>query len=185
MKAVKLLKTHLMPLLPINQTRITFIAQFVLALIDAQSSNLNTLSLKFKGRNPIIKGYSASCAYTPWTSASSPKPSLNSSLFPPNGFSVLTVPTGSSAKLTSTSWSLVSHTRARCIPLFWSLLPKRGYSNTQERIDLMNRLFKLFPLEHVDCVTAVREFIGRRWLIYLKAHGIPFRIRICNNGVRS
>lgn len=38
MKAVELLKTNLMPLLPINQARIIFIAQFVIALIDAQTS---------------------------------------------------------------------------------------------------------------------------------------------------
>ncbi|MEL6629530.1 MAG: hypothetical protein AAFQ92_28840 [Bacteroidota bacterium] len=49
MKELCLLKQKLTMLLPIHQARSNFIAQFVLALINAQTTNFKKLSQKFKG----------------------------------------------------------------------------------------------------------------------------------------
>ena len=68
-------------------------------------------------------------------------------------------------------------------PLVWVMLDKKGNSNTDERIDLMERFYELFPHVQVRCLTTDREFVGGDWLSYLLlAPGAklatPFRMRI-------
>jgi hypothetical protein len=63
-------------------------------------------------------------------------------------------------------------------PIFWTLLPKQGNSNTPERIELLNRFLAVFGAHKIDCLLADREFIGEKWFAYLQAHHIRFRIRI-------
>jgi len=63
-------------------------------------------------------------------------------------------------------------------PVLWVLLPKRGNSNTAERIDLVAQLLKLFPHQQSAYLTAEREFVGRTWIKYLLKQPIPFRLRI-------
>ena len=45
------------------------------------------------------------------------------------------------------------------------MLPKKGTSNTQERIDLVQRYINLFGRETIDCLLADREFVGERWIM--------------------
>ncbi len=66
-------------------------------------------------------------------------------------------------------------------PLLWTVLEKKGCSNTRERIELLEKYLKLFGKETIDFVTADREFIGRDWFRYLLREKIPFRIRIKEN----
>ena len=68
-----------------------------------------------------------------------------------------------------------------CFPIIWISLDKRGNSNTQERITLMERFIKFFGIEKIRCLTADREFIGFEWFSYLLEKEIPFRIRIKDN----
>jgi hypothetical protein len=63
-------------------------------------------------------------------------------------------------------------------PIFWTFLPKKGNSNTKERIELLNRFIAHFGTLKIDCLLAHREFIGEEWFGYLKHHHIQFRIRI-------
>lgn len=49
------------------------------------------------------------------------------------------------------------------IPLLWSLLPKQGNSNTQERQCMMDHFIRLFGVERITYLTADREFRGRKW----------------------
>lgn len=66
-------------------------------------------------------------------------------------------------------------------PLLWTVLEKKGCSDTSERIELLEQYLKLFGRDSVDFVTADREFIGRDWFRYLRREKIPFRIRIKEN----
>jgi len=50
------------------------------------------------------------------------------------------------------------------IPLLWTLLDKKGNSNTTERIELMDRFLKIFPTQRVKRLLADREFKGKEWL---------------------
>jgi transposase len=66
-------------------------------------------------------------------------------------------------------------------PLLFTMLPKRGNSNTQERIDLINRFIKLFGKDVIESIVADREFVGKKWLAYLNYNEIRYYIRIRNN----
>ena len=66
-------------------------------------------------------------------------------------------------------------------PLMFKMLNKRGNSNTQERIDLINRFIMLFGRECIGSVVADREFVGRLWLGFLNDNHIRYYIRIRNN----
>lgn len=63
-------------------------------------------------------------------------------------------------------------------PIFWTLLPKKGSANTQERIALLNRFLAVCGAHKIDCLLADRELLGETWFAYVQAHHIRFRIRI-------
>jgi len=67
------------------------------------------------------------------------------------------------------------------IPLLWTLLPKKGNSTLQERIDLMNRFIQIFGMDQIFNLVADREFIGDIWFNYLNEHRIPYDIRLREN----
>jgi hypothetical protein len=66
-------------------------------------------------------------------------------------------------------------------PLLISMLDKRGNSDTQERVDIMNRYIQLFGEQTIDCLLADREFVGERWIAYLNRRHIRYYIRIREN----
>ena len=66
-------------------------------------------------------------------------------------------------------------------PLPFRLLPKKGNSNTQERIDLMERYIALFGKSSIDCLVADREFVGGHWIGWLNDNRIRYHIRIREN----
>jgi hypothetical protein len=67
------------------------------------------------------------------------------------------------------------------IPILWTMLPKRGNSNTQERRELIQRFLDLFGQECIESFLADREFIGDEWFRTLIIKHIPFYIRIRGN----
>jgi hypothetical protein len=64
------------------------------------------------------------------------------------------------------------------IPILWSYLPKKGNSNTAERIALIDRFIAIFGVDKIECLLADREFFGQEWTSYLIENKIKFRIRI-------
>jgi len=66
-------------------------------------------------------------------------------------------------------------------PILMLMLDKRGNSDTQERIDIVNRYIKLFGRETIDCLLADREFVGGKWIASLNLCKIPYYIRIKEN----
>ena len=67
-------------------------------------------------------------------------------------------------------------------PLVWTMLDKRGNSDTLERMQLLSRYLEAFGNVQVAYLTADREFVGQDWFSYLKAAPeTPFRIRIREN----
>ena len=68
-------------------------------------------------------------------------------------------------------------------PICWHLLRKRGNSNRDERIHLMQEILKCIPKSQIRVVVADREFIGREWFRWLDTQNIPFVIRIKENAL--
>ena len=66
-------------------------------------------------------------------------------------------------------------------PLLFKMLPKRGNSNTNERIELVNRFINLFGKETIESIVADREFVGKNWINYLNENDLKYYIRIRNN----
>ena len=67
------------------------------------------------------------------------------------------------------------------IPLCWILLPHQGNSHTKQRIDLIEMLSAILPLNCIESLLADREFVGAEWFKYLFINNIPFCIRIKEN----
>ena len=67
------------------------------------------------------------------------------------------------------------------IPILWTLLDKQGNSNTAERIAIMEKFIGLFGRSCIKYLLADREFIGCKWLKYLKGAKISFYIRVKEN----
>ena len=68
----------------------------------------------------------------------------------------------------------------RFIPVYFSLLSKRGNSSQQERIDLLKQMDWFFELFKDQAVVIVgdREFIGKEWFAYLFKRGFDFVLRL-------
>lgn len=66
-------------------------------------------------------------------------------------------------------------------PLLFRLLQKKGNSNTEERIAIIERYIALFGRDSIDCLVADREFVGADWLAYLNVRRIRYHIRIREN----
>lgn len=66
-------------------------------------------------------------------------------------------------------------------PILFKMLDKRGNSNTNERIVLLEEFIDYFGKDCIDCLLADREFIGEQWLSFLNSNNIRYFIRIRNN----
>ena len=70
--------------------------------------------------------------------------------------------------------------RGIAIPIVWTLLNKRGNSDTKERIALIQRFISIFGKDRIVNVFADREFIGEKWFTWLIENDINFCIRVKN-----
>jgi len=66
----------------------------------------------------------------------------------------------------------------QAIPLLWKALPKKGASSGREQCDLVQVFLDVFGHERIQSLTADREFVSDKLLIFLHTHGIPFYIRL-------
>lgn len=93
--------------------------------------------------------------------------------------------------LDRTNWQLGSHDinflvlgaayQGISLPLWWTVLDKRGNSSTPERIRLITSFIARYGKHRIAGILADREFVGKEWFSFLISQGIPFVIRIKNN----
>jgi hypothetical protein len=70
------------------------------------------------------------------------------------------------------------------MPVVWMVLPqstKRGNSHTDQRVRLMVRLLRILPAKEIKALTMDREFVGKRWLLWLDGQGVKYIARIRGN----
>lgn len=170
--------------LPWHRARIIFLAQFLVALIRVRTVNFTEIAVAFCGRTLPASSYRRIQRFFQ-TFDISPAliPQLVARLLPLGPRWVLC--------LDRTNWQLGTRNlnflvlavayHGIAIPLYWSLLDKRGNSNTRDRIRLLRRFLRQFGATRIQCLTADREFLGRMWLRFLHKHQIPFRLRIRHN----
>jgi hypothetical protein len=74
---------------------------------------------------------------------------------------------------------ITASTGSKQVALYWELLDnKSGNSNAKDRIDVLKKVIDLIGTERIGIVIGDREFIGHKWLKYLKDKGIYFCMRV-------
>jgi len=182
---VRELKAVLAEHLPWHGARISFLAQFLLALFKVRSVNLAELATGFGGMAQVDSHYKRLHRF------------FRAFEIDPDSWArllVRLVPVGDGPwrlTLDRTHWTfgmvdinflvLGIAYRGMALPVFWSLLDKAGNSNTAERIALMERFLAVFGVERIAVLLADREFVGEAWFRWLQGRRIPFHQRIkCN-----
>lgn len=168
----------------LNLARTKFISMFIIALCKVQTVNFDKLSNAFdtsaKAESSLrrIQRFIAIFAF-------------DSNLIARLIFALLPSKEKLTLSIDRTNWKfgqtdinifmlgVVYHGVA--FPLMFSMLAKRGNSNSKERIDLINRYIDLFGKDTIDCIVADREFIGKQWLSFLNENNLRYYIRIRNN----
>lgn len=74
---------------------------------------------------------------------------------------------------------IIASKGAYTVPLYWSLLDNNsGNSNSQDRIEVLEKCVDLLGVQNIAYIVGDREFIGHNWLKYLKDKKIRFCFRI-------
>ncbi|MBF0290277.1 MAG: IS4 family transposase [SAR324 cluster bacterium] len=167
-----------------HQARITFLANFIIALIRVRTVNLTEIATAFNGRSKVSSHYRRLQRFFK-------NYDVDFTLIAKLIVSLLPLDERWILCMDRTNWKfgdfninilvLAIAYKGAAVPVFWVFLEKRGNSNTHERMGIMYRFIQTFGKERIDCLTADREFIGKEWIEYLQKEKIPFRIRIRNN----
>ena len=65
------------------------------------------------------------------------------------------------------------------VPLYFEMLDNNsGNSHTEDRIKLFKEIVKLIGVERIEWLVMDREFIGHKWLKWLKSQQIDFCVRV-------
>ncbi|NEP29364.1 MAG: IS4 family transposase [Moorea sp. SIO1F2] len=182
MEQINQLRAKLRPHLGWHGARLSFVAMFLIALFRAKTVNLAELATVCGGKAADASHYKRMQRF--FRSFDLDMAQIAQMLVKLAG-----IPQPWVLSLDRTNWSFgkthfnilmlgVVH-EGIAFPLLWTLLEKQGNSNSDERMDLLDRFEALFPDVVIAYLTADREFIGQEWLSYLLMDKpIPFRIRI-------
>ena len=184
MADIRLLERTLSENVTWNKARINFLAKFTVALIQVKTISLVQISSVMSGRATSDSHYKRCQRFLRFFDL--PFAEIAVLVIKLLGIKELFV-----ISIDRTDWYLGETPlnilmlsvvyKGVAFPLLWMVLEKKGCSDTQERIELLDKYAQLFAKETIDFVTADREFIGRDWFRYLRLRKIPFRIRIKEN----
>jgi len=171
------------PVLPWHRARLVCLGSTILALLQVRTVNLASLAVVLPGKAAVGSNYKRLQRFV--------RDPLDGEAFALALATMLASPQPWIVILDRTNWQVgeqpvnllflaVAHQGA-AIPLLWTLLEKKGNSNTAERIELMDQFLALFGRDPIQCLVADREFIGKRWVEYLLRKRIPFRLRVKTN----
>ncbi len=168
----------------VNLARVKLISYFVLALCKVQTVTLEKLANAFDTRSESSSSLRRIQRFIA-------DYSLDSDLIARLVFSLLPKQDSVILTIDRTNWKFGQTDinifmlgvvyMGVAFPLLFTMLAKRGNSNSQERIDLLERFIKLFGKEIIESIVADREFVGAQWLEYLNHSKIKYYIRIRNN----
>ena len=162
---ISILDTHFQG--KVNLSRLKLISMFVIALCKVQTVGFEKLANAFDSEALAssslrrIQRFIAQYA-------------LNSDLIAKLIFGLLPQKEDLKLSIDRTNWKFgqtninifmlgVSY-KGVAFPLLFKMLDKRGNSNCQERIALVERFINLFGTNCIDCLMADREFVGDGWI---------------------
>lgn len=168
----------------INKARIKLIAMVILALCKVQNVSFHKLALAFDAES---KAESSLRRLQRFIASFDLCQDLIARLI----FSMLPEKENLKLVIDRTNWQFGKQNinifmigiayRNVAFPLMFSLLNKKGNSNCEERITLIDRFIQLFGKDCIDCIMADREFVGEKWIDYLNQNNLRYYIRIRNN----
>lgn len=182
MNQVNLLRQTLKPLLGWHGARLSFLALFIIALLRVKTVNLVELATGFRNHAKIDSNFKRLQRFFRDFD-------LDYSVIAQVIVRMMEIPQPWVLSTDRTEWSF-GQTRFNILmlgivhngvayPLVWEMLDKKGNSNSNERMDLVDRFYQIFPNAQVAYLTGDREFVGKQWLTYLLIEPtISFRLRI-------
>ncbi|MEI6379369.1 MAG: IS4 family transposase [Cyanobacteriota bacterium ELA615] len=185
MNQVNLLRDTLKPLLGWHGARLNFLALFLIALIRVKTINLAELATGFRNGAKIESSYKRLQRFFRLFE-------LNYELIAKVIVALMGIPQPWVLSLDRTEWSFgqirfnifmlgIVH-QGIAYPMVWTMLEKKGNSDSLERMDLLDKFQKIFPEAKIAYLAGDREFIGKEWLTYLMIEPvIRFRLRIKAN----
>lgn len=167
-----------------NKARINFLARFILALIEIRTVNLSEVAAVFIGRAKPESHYKRCQRFLRFFEM----PYAQVARFVVR---LLAVPAPWVITLDRTDWYLgqtplnimvlgIAY-RGVAFPVLWTVLEKKGCSDTSERIRLVTEFGRIFGYRAMAYLCADREFIGKDWFAWLRSQGVDFRIRVREN----
>jgi hypothetical protein len=149
-----------------NKARVKFFVSFIFALCKVQTVSFSKLALGFEGKAKVesnmrrIQRFFANFI-------------IDTNVIARLIFTLLPEKPPYRLCLDRTNWKygtaninilMISIAyQGMAIPILWTMLPKRGNSNTNERKELIQRFLDLFGQECIEAFLADREFIGDTW----------------------
>lgn len=185
MNQLNLLRDKLKPLLGWHGARLNFLALFLIALIRVRTVNLVELATGFRSEALTESSYKRLQRFFR-------NYKLDNELIARAIVELVGIPQPWILSIDRTDWSFgqthfnifmlgIMH-QGIAYPMVWTMLEKKGNSNSSERMDLLDKFCKIFPTAQIAYVCGDREFIGKEWLSYLMLEPvIPFRLRIKSN----
>lgn len=171
--------------LPINAARVKFIVLLMTSLLKVQSVNFERLAQGFD--NPVALSSNLRRIQRFFASFSLERDLIARLLYKLLPFEG---PYGLTMDRTNWKFGQININflvlgviyKGMSFPLLWTVLgDKRGNSDQEERIALIERFIRLFGIEAIAFLTADREFIGDVWWQFLIQHRIRFFIRMRAN----
>lgn len=167
-----------------NKARINFLAKFLIALIQVCSVNLTEIAAVFPGRAKPASHYKRIQRFLRFFE-------ISYAVIAMLIVSLMRAPRPWVLTLDRSNWQLGQTPlnllvlglvyKGVAIPVLWTILAKKGNSNTAERKAIMADFIALFGADAILYLCADREFIGKVWFQWLMANQIDFRIRVREN----
>jgi hypothetical protein len=167
--------------LPWHRARIKFIARFLLALYAVQTVNLTKIATAFSGRAKEESNYKRLQRFM--REFELPYAELIHFVV-----KLLRLAGPYTLALDRTNWKIGSVDinilmlsivyRGIGFPVIWTVLPWAGNSDTGLRITTMEIFIDLFGADKIEVLLGDREFVGKKWFAFLKAHRIKFQMRL-------
>jgi hypothetical protein len=167
-----------------NRARLNFLARFLVAVVQVKTVNLAQVASVFGGRARPASHYKRIQRFLrhfalPYAQVARLVARL------------VGVPAPWVVTIDRTDWYLgetplnvlvlgIAH-RGVAFPLLWAVLPKKGCSDTRERIELVEEFVALFGRASIRYLCADREFVSLGWFSYLCRERLAFRIRVRAN----
>lgn len=184
MEEVSSLAQKIKEYFPIHQARITFMSQFILALLKSRSTNLYRIAENFQTCALTESSYRRiKRFFNDYDLDLSLISQLVLDTFDLNDYTLCMDRTNWKHGNESVNFLVISIVwQETSIPLVWECLDKNGgNSNCEERISLLSKALKLIPSHKISRFIVDREFDGESWLIWLIKEQVPFCLRIKKN----